>query len=226
MCDNRERLIGYVYDECESAERAAIEEHLESCHTCRREIRGLKSVRQDLLAWAVPSSDPIWRPMAPAPRESSWRAVPAWALAAAACATFMVGAAGGAATYALMPRTAPTVAQAQTTVPTVTAAVTPTDLAALENKVLAEMRAEFDTRARQGSGEAAPRNISEINPATTDLARRVNTLTNRQEELYDLLLTFANQTDGIRIKQSGLERDNRMLVSYLQGGTAGIPGGQ
>lgn len=226
MCDNRERLIGYVYDECESAERAAIEEHLESCHTCRREIRGLKSVRQDLLAWAVPSSDPIWRPMAPAPRESSWRAVPAWALAAAACATFMVGAAGGAATYALMPRTAPAVAQAQTTVPTVTAAVTPTDLAALENKVLAEMRAEFDTRARQGSGEAAPRNISEINPATTDLARRVNTLTNRQEELYDLLLTFANQTDGIRIKQSGLERDNRMLVSYLQGGTAGIPGGQ
>ena len=108
-------MIGYVYDECDPAERAEIEAHLESCHTCRREIRGLKSVRQDLLAWDVPASDPIWRPMAPARQERSWRSVPAWALAAAACATFMVGAAGGAATYALMPRTAPAVAQAQTT---------------------------------------------------------------------------------------------------------------
>ncbi len=226
MCENRERLIGYVYDECDPAERAAIEEHLESCHTCRREIRGLKSVRQDLLAWDVPASDPIWRPMAPAHKESSWRAVPAWALAAAACATFMVGAAGGAATYALMPRTAPAVAQAETTAPTATTAVTATELAALENKVLAQMRAELDTRARQMSGEAAPRNLADTNPASTDLARRVNMLTVRQDELYDRLLEFASETQGIRAKQTGLERDSRMLVSYVQGGTPGLPGGQ
>jgi hypothetical protein len=226
MCENRERLIGYVYDECDPAERAAIEEHLESCHTCRREIRGLKSVRQDLLAWDVPASDPIWRPMAPAHKESSWRAVPAWALAAAACATFMVGAAGGAATYALMPRTAPAVARAETPAPTATTAVTATQLAALENKVLAQIRAELDTRARQTSGEAAPRNIADTNPASTDLARRVNMLTVRQDELYDRLLEFASETQGIRAKQTGLERDSRMLVSYVQGGTPGLPGGQ
>ena len=58
MCENRERLIGYVYDECDPAERAEIEAHLESCHTCRREIRGLKGVRQDLLAWDVPANEP------------------------------------------------------------------------------------------------------------------------------------------------------------------------
>ena len=226
MCENRERLIGYVYDECDPAERAAIEEHLESCHTCRREIRGLKSVRQDLLAWDVPSNDPIWRPIAPARHESSWRAVPAWALAAAACATFVVGAAGGAATYALMPRTAPAVAQTQTTAPTATAAVTPTELAALENRVLAEMRAELDTRVRQVPGEARPRNISETNPATSDLARRVNMLTARQDELYDRLIEFASETQGIKAKQTGLERTNGMLVSYVQGGAASIPGGQ
>lgn len=226
MCENRERLIGYVYDECDPAERAAIEEHLESCHTCRREIRDLKSVRQDLLAWDVPASDPIWRPMAPARNESSWRAVPAWALAAAACATFMVGAAGGAATYALLPRTAPAVAEAQTPAPTAATAVTATELAALENKVLAQMRAELDTRARQMSGEAAPRNLADTNPASTDLARRVNMLTARQDELYDRLLEFASETQGIRAKQTGLERDSRMLVSYVQGGTPGLPGGQ
>ena len=226
MCENRERLIGYVYDECDPAERAEIEAHLESCHTCRREIRGLKGVRQDLLAWDVPESDPIWRPMAPARPERSWRAVPAWALAAAACVTFMVGAAGGAATYALMPRTVPAVAQGQTTTtPVATAAVSPTDLAALENKVLAQMRAELDTRVRQVSGDVAPRNISETNPATTDLARRVNMLTARQNELYDRLIEFASETQGIKAKQTGLERTNGMLVSYVQGG-ASIPGGQ
>lgn len=226
MCENRERLIGYVYDECDPAERAEIEAHLESCHTCRREIRGLKGVRQDLLAWDVPESDPIWRPMAPARPERSWRSVPAWALVAAACATFMVGAAGGAATYALMPRTVPSVAQVQTTTtPVATAAVSPTDLAALENKVLAQMRAELDTRARQVSGDVAPRSVSETNPATTDLARRVNMLTARQNELYDRLIEFASETQGIKAKQTGLERTNGMLVSYVQGG-ASIPGGQ
>ena len=136
MCENRERLIGYVYDECDPAERREIEAHLESCHTCRHEIRGLRSVRQDLLAWDVPSSDPIWRPIAPARQESSWRLVPMWGLAAAACATFLVGAAGGAATYALMPQSAPAVTQAPVTTPAATAtpAITPAQLAAFENK--------------------------------------------------------------------------------------------
>ena len=226
MCENRERLIGYVYDECDPAERAEIEAHLESCHTCRREIRGLKSVRQDLLAWDVPANDPIWRPIAPARQESSWRAVPAWALAAAACATFMVGAAGGAATYALMPRTAPAVAQAETTASSPTAAVTSTELAALEGKVLAQMRAELDSRARQASSDVAPRNVSDANLETTDLARRVNMLTARQNELSDLVLDFARETQGIRAKQTGLERTNGVLVSYIQGAAGSIPGGQ
>jgi hypothetical protein len=226
MCENRERLIGYVYDECDPAERAEIEAHLESCHTCRREIRGLKGVRQDLLAWDVPESDPIWRPMAPARRESSWRSVPAWALAAAACATFMVGAAGGAATYALMPHTNPGVAQAQTAAaPAATPAVTTTDMAALESRVLAQLRVELDARARQGAGEVALRNISETSPADSDLARRVNMLTARQNELYDRLIEFASETQGIKAKQTGLERTNGMLVSYVQGGVSN-PGGQ
>src|SRR5262245_37622834 len=158
MCENRERLIGYVYDECDPAERQLIEEHLESCHTCRQEIRGLRSVRQDLLAWDVPASEPIWRPMAPARQQPLWRAVPTWALAAAACATFMVGAAGGAATYALMPRSTPAVGQAQSPdqTPATTAALSPMELAAVENKVMERMRAELDTRVRQISGEATP----------------------------------------------------------------------
>jgi hypothetical protein len=224
MCENRERLIGYVYDECDSAERQEIEAHLESCHTCRREIRGLRSVRQDLLAWEVPASDPIWRPIAPARQESPWRAIPAWALAAAACATLLVGAAGGAATYALMPTSAPAITQSQPVVSPAIASVTPAELVALENKVLARMRAELETRASQPSS-VEPRNISDSNTETIDLSRRVNVLTARQNDLYDRLLEFASETQGIRAKQTGLERTNGMLVSYVQGQNGLDPSG-
>ena len=224
MCENRERLIGYVYDECDPAERLLIEEHLESCHACRQEIRGLRSVRQDLLAWEVPVSDPIWRPMAPSRPQPLWQSVPTWALAAAACATFIVGAAGGAATYALMPRSAPAVSQAQpapsTSVPA-SASVTPVELSALETKLLAQMRAELDTRVRESVRDVAPQNVSASDPADADLARRVNMLTARQNDLYDRLLEFASETQSIRVKQQGLERTSNMLVNYALPTAAG-----
>ena len=51
MCNERERLIGYVYDECADDERRAIEAHLEECGACRTEIGGFRRVRQDLLAY-------------------------------------------------------------------------------------------------------------------------------------------------------------------------------
>ena len=108
MCDERERLIGYVYDDCDPAERRAIEEHLEDCGTCRAEISGLRSVRQDLLAWDVP---PARCDLASASGKRAvlpwYRQVPAWAMAAAAGVMFLVGAAGGVVTHALVPHTQP-----------------------------------------------------------------------------------------------------------------------
>jgi len=86
MCDERERLIGYLYEECDAEERRQVETHLESCPTCRAEIGGLQSVRTDLLAWNVPEHSPVWRPMPAgvAPPVVWWRQTPGWALAAAA----------------------------------------------------------------------------------------------------------------------------------------------
>ena len=103
MCDDRERLIGYVYDECDRHERQEIEAHLETCHVCRREITGLRDVRQDLLAWDVPEMPSVWRPFAPQRAPITWRDVPTWMLAAAASLVLLAGAAGGVATHALLP---------------------------------------------------------------------------------------------------------------------------
>src|SRR6476660_389010 len=100
MCDDRERLLGYLYNECDDAERRDVEQHLQSCETCREELGGLRATRQDLLAWDVPEHGSVWKPFVPANVVPRWRDIPAWALAAAAV-TFVVGAAGGVLTHAM-----------------------------------------------------------------------------------------------------------------------------
>jgi len=131
MCDERERLIGFIYDECDADERRQVETHLESCTVCRAEIRGLRSVREDLLAWNVPDHAPVWRPAAVV-APVWWRQVPTWALATAAAVMLVAGVAGGAATRLL----APAPAQA--------AGVTADELSAVQQQLVAMLRAELE----------------------------------------------------------------------------------
>jgi hypothetical protein len=149
MCDERERLIGYVYDECDRAERREIEAHVSGCADCREEIGGLRSVRQDLLAWDVPPHGSVWQPFVRPRIVGSWRDVPSWALAAAAAAIFVAGAAGGLATRVLWPAPALAVARtvpAATMTTPVAAAVTPADLETLKASLLNQLRTEMDQR--------------------------------------------------------------------------------
>jgi hypothetical protein len=147
MCEQRERLIGYVYDECDEGERRTIETHLKDCQTCRDEIGSLRGTRLDLLAWQVPPHEPVWRPMV-APRQTpSWRDIPAWAMAAAASAMFLTGAAGGVMTRVLWPAASPAPVVAATSVPSaVPASVTTSDLARFREALLTDVRSEMDQR--------------------------------------------------------------------------------
>lgn len=122
MCDKRERLMDYLYDEAAPTDRREVEEHLESCGDCRTAMRAFRRVREDLLAWDVPAYESVWTPFAPAPVAPWYRQVPAWALTAAAGLMLILGTAGGFAAQALLPAAAP----ASTTV----AAVTPVEPAA------------------------------------------------------------------------------------------------
>lgn len=150
MCDQRERLIEYLYDECQADDRRAVEAHLSECAVCRDEIAGLRGVRQDVLAWDVPHHESVWRPFVAVQRAPSWRDLPAWGLAAAAALVFMAGAAGGAATRLLWPGPigATSIQAAATPAPAATpvAAVTQADLARLEDTLLARMRSEMTVR--------------------------------------------------------------------------------
>ena len=102
MCDQRERLMDYLYDEAPPTERKVVEAHLESCGDCRDEMRAFRRVREDLLAWDVPHFESVWTPFAPAPVAPWYQQVPAWALSAAAGVMLLLGTAVGFAAQALM----------------------------------------------------------------------------------------------------------------------------
>ena len=145
MCNEREQLIGYVYDECEPDERAAVQQHLESCAECRTEIAALRSVRDDLQAWDVPDHESVWKPFTPAPAPAWWQQVPRWAMAAAAGAVIVSGAAGGAAAIAMMPPVlaAPVVASNAPAGAT-QVGLTENDLRVLEQRMEARIQAEVN----------------------------------------------------------------------------------
>jgi hypothetical protein len=134
MCNQRDRLIGYVYEEGAAAERDDVRRHLEACVECRGEVAALRSARADLLAWDVPAHESVWKPFAPASTRSWWQQVPVWARAAAAGLVLAAGAAGGAAVQAVAP---------QTGVPAGATVVSADDLSAAEQRILNQLRAEW-----------------------------------------------------------------------------------
>jgi len=107
-CPDPAALAGYLYDECEPAEREAMAVHLAACATCAHEIASLRATREDLAGWTPPPAALGFRitsdaaaeaaPAAvPAPETrvtswSRWSHVPAWAQAAAAVLLFACGA--------------------------------------------------------------------------------------------------------------------------------------
>ncbi len=93
-CDDKERLVSYLFDETGDPDRAAIEAHLATCAACSEEVAGLTAVRRDLVQWQPPDAElgfRIVREQAPA---RAWWRVPIWIpTAAAAGLALAVGAA-------------------------------------------------------------------------------------------------------------------------------------
>ncbi len=211
MCDERERLIGYVYDECEADEKKIVEDHLEACATCREEIGGLREVRQDLLAWRVPDHEPVWRPLvAAAPVAPWWRQAPAWALATAASVMFVAGAAGGAVASAWrQPADARTeVAAARPP------AVTPVELNQTEQRILQLMRSELsgmDQRVRLAAAQPSPAVNASL--STSDLAGQVKGFVSSSQGQHQELLTLITQAwnDMVTQQNQSNEKIQRLV---------------
>lgn len=100
MCDREELIVGYVYDELSTDDRAGLERHLAVCANCRIEVEELRATRGYLSMWKPPEPDLGFRvigggavpaPALPSPRRP--RFAPAFAFAAAAVIVLAVAAA-------------------------------------------------------------------------------------------------------------------------------------
>jgi len=189
MCDDRERLLGYLYNEGDDAERRNVEQHLEGCETCREELGGLRATRQDLLAWDVPEHGSVWKPFVPANAAPRWRDIPAWAMAAAASLTFIVGAAGGVLTHAMFEKNVAAADQTASTTPPQPAAprVAPAELSAIEQRMLRDMRAELAAIQQQTAHNTVPTQLVGMRPQ--EVTDRIN---DSQQRQFDMVTGLNN----------------------------------
>jgi len=152
QCGENTALVGYVYDECEASERAAIDTHVAICAACAAELAALQSTRASLVSWTPPESNlgfqivrqpqPIFesRTTDPPKHQTSesrpWygRPVPAWAQAVAATLIFAAGLSLGVVRGVM-----PTAATPGTAPDVVSQAASAMDLQALERRLRAEI---------------------------------------------------------------------------------------
>lgn len=97
LCDDKDLLVSYLYDEIDPILRRRVEEHLRICAACSAELAALSEVRVDLASWTPPEAELdftiVRRPAAVATPAARWASVPAWAQAAAAVLVLAAGAA-------------------------------------------------------------------------------------------------------------------------------------
>ena len=215
MCDDRERLIGYVYEECDPAERREIEAHVASCDTCRVEIDGLRAVRTDLLAWDVPEHESVWRPFVQPRVTPSWRDIPVWALAAAASLLLVAGLAGGALTELLLHRSHDAGQTASAPPAAVqTAGVSQNDLTELQKRIITMMRSELETRERVQAPAVRTAQVVPVSTGPTDqLAQEIDQIRRSQAEFsrtvsadMNNIMNKINERSVTPISFSGVER--------------------
>lgn len=79
-CDDKERLVAFLYGETSDRERAEVQAHLAGCVACAQDVDELRAVRADLAAWQPPEADLGFRIVREAVTTSRrWWHVPAWA---------------------------------------------------------------------------------------------------------------------------------------------------
>jgi anti-sigma factor RsiW len=186
QCGDSPALVGYMYGECEPAERRAIDQHLLVCPACAAELEALGATRIQLAAWTPPEAQLGFRMVSDrrpsnVVRPSRWWAqpIPAWAQVAAAAVIFAAGLSLGVWRGTASPGASPAapaaaVATASPTAPTAVASVS--DLAALEQRLRSEMALmRTSTAAPLGASQAA-------SPSEAQILARVRTLIDESEQ--------------------------------------------
>ena len=229
-CGDNAALVTYLYDECEPAERRAIETHLAACPVCDAEVAALSSTSLQIAAWTPPALDVNFRVMAE-PRVSTvvrparwWRQpVPAWAQAAAAAVIFgaglSLGVVGGVTTGRSVDPAPAAGASALTAAAPPANVASRDDLESLAQRLRAEMS---DMRAVPISAATASLPSPSVSGSEADLLSRVRALIEESEQRQrrELALRTAEVVRDIDVqRQSDFTRIQRVFGQFE--GTAG-----
>ena len=229
MCDERDRLLDYLYDACDAGERRTVERHIQSCEACRTEISELRAVRLDLLAWDVPEHESVWKPFAPARVKPWYREVPGWALAAAASLTFLLGMGGGLVSQSLLSPSAAATAAVRPAAPVLTPQITVSpasrDEAAMEARILRAVDSRLDDRLRPLAAHTQLAS-QQLSAETQEMRRLLQVSEDRQAQAINRLrlnwLTDAQQTFVSNSRFNTFKKEefapgvHGVLVSYEQ----------
>jgi hypothetical protein len=199
-CGDNEALVGYMYDEGEPGERAAIAAHVATCASCAGELAALGATREGLAAWTPPDVPLGFRIVSEPPanvvplarrsagREGGWwqRPMPAWAQAAAAAMIFAAGLGLGALRGgSVEPASAVATTAAPATAGAAATTVSPQDLRALEQRLLAEV-----AQARPAPGSVAPATAPQVAGTATLTMQQVQALIAESEQRQQRELTL------------------------------------
>ncbi len=95
MCESKELLVSFLYDEIDPASKRDFQKHLMTCGECREELAELGATRAQIATWTPPDADLGFRIVREGEsakrRWFDWS--PAWGLAAAAIVLAAIGAA-------------------------------------------------------------------------------------------------------------------------------------
>lgn len=223
MCDQRDVLMDYLFDEATPAAREQMERHLETCEACRTEIRQFRQVRQDLLAWEVPEYTSVFTPFAPVQTVPWYRQVPAWTMAAAASVMFVLGTAGGFLAQSMMAPRAEATTAANPAVPpppaasrAVFEAQTGLDEATVRQLIagsVADVEGRLMTRVSQRTPGLDPKIREAILGDAAVLVR------DSHAQQWDLLERFVNEVQRERARE---RRDYEQVVGNLRDQVTGL----
>jgi len=95
MCDSKELLVSFLYDEIDSASKRDFQRHLATCVACRDELAELGATRAQIATWTPPDADLGFRIVreADSAKRRWFQWSPAWGFAAAAIVLLAIGAA-------------------------------------------------------------------------------------------------------------------------------------
>jgi len=232
-CDEKDRLVGYLYDEGTAAERGAVAAHLARCAACAAEFEDLKSVRAHLAEWSPPEVDLGFRltrdPVVATPPRRSWT-LPAWTQAAAAVLVLAAGA--GLANLEIQygshgftfrtgwgKATAPSAAVDPKSVAVGPAAITAADLRTLQER-LARAELTLASIPQAPSPAAAPLPMAAGRGGSSEVLQQVRSLLTESEQRQrkEFALRLAQVFRDVETQRSNdlvrIDQNLRQLEGY------------